>query len=457
MSKNRSNNREKKFPVQGEPMPDMKLINLHSAGIDVGSMLMMVSYADKGGLIHLAEFDGFTDSLQSLGKLLKSNGVEKVAMEATGVYWMSLYQLLESLDITVILINPRHYKNVEQKTDVKDCQWLHQLLAFGMIKPSHIASELYRELRHYMGEREINKKQKSSTLNRIQKILTLMNVKFQHVISDIEGVEAMKVLRAIAAGTNDAETLVNLMDTGKLKATDQELIRSLQGHYHPHLVRSLKLLLETLDFVKQQMKKCEGYIREVLTQLLPERADKQAIEGKGKKSSRKNEYEFNVKDYLKSILQVDVTKVPGMEESTVLSVLSVTGSNMNKWPTGDHFTSWLRLAPRPKRSGGKVIGHEHPFTNNPATQAFRMAANALRKDKSPLGVQYRKLAARKGAFKAKKAFARKLAIIFYNMVSKKEPYNETKWQQAIMDSEKIKLRRLQKEAAKYGCRLEKVA
>lgn len=457
MSKSKQNNQKKKFPMEGEPMPDMKLVNLHSAGIDVGSMLMMVSYTDREGLIHLAEFDGFTDSLQSLGTLLKTNGIEKVAMEATGVYWMSLYQLLESLSIEVILINPRHYKNVEQKTDVKDCQWLHQLLAFGMVKPSHIASELYRELRHYLNEREINKKQKAATLNRIQKILTLMNVKFQHVISDIEGVEAMKVLRAIARGVDDAQTLLGMIDTSRLKATDQELTRSLQGHYHPHLVRSLNLLLETLDFVKCQMKKCEQYIQEVLAQLLPDEADKQAIEDKKKRSYRKNEYSFNVKDYLKAILEVDVTEVPGIEESTVLSVLGVTGSDMSKWPTGDHFTSWLRLAPRPKRSGGKVIGHEHPFTNNPATQAFRMAANALRKDKSPLGIQYRKLAARKGAFKAKKAFARKLALIFYNMVSKKEPYDQTKFQQAIVNTEKIKLRRLQREATKLGFRLEKVA
>lgn len=455
---NKSNQKAKKKEVvsQGSPIPEMRLINVHSAGIDVGSMLMTVSYTDKEGLVHLAEFDGFTDSLQSLCKLLKENEVEKVCMEATGIYWMTLYQLLEEQDIRVILVNPAHYQNVEQKSDVKDCQWLHQLIAFGMIKPSHIATELYRELRHYLHERDICKNQKSATLNRIHRTLTLMNVKFQHVISDIEGIEASKVVRAIAKGNNDPKKLISLLNTKKLKATEEELFRSLQGNYHPHLIRSLNLLLETMEFLKKQLKKCDQYIRETLLQLLPEQEDKASIVNKKKGYSRKNEYGFNVKDYLKSILKVDITKVPGIKESTALSILALTGSDMSKWPSGEHFTSWLRLAPRPRVSGGRVIGQERKKTTNPATQAFRMAANALVSSHSPLGSQYRRLAARKGICKAKKALARKLALIFYNMIKKREEYNERKHRISIENLERNRLRRLQREAFNLGMRLEKV-
>lgn len=167
---------------------ELPMLNLHSAGIDVGSMLMTVSYKALDGYTYLFESTGFTRDLKILVKTLVDAGVTDAAMEATGVYWMSLYELLEDAGIKVILINPAHYKNVAaQKTDIKDCQWIHQLYLHGLLRNSHIAKDHFRELRNYIHERSVLQGQKSDTLNRIHRQLTLMNIKVQHLISDIEG------------------------------------------------------------------------------------------------------------------------------------------------------------------------------------------------------------------------------------------------------------------------------
>lgn len=252
----------------------MAVINQHTAGIDVGSMLMMVSYTDSSGNQCLLETDGFTHSIDALAKTLQQAGVTDVAMEATGVYWMSLYEVLEQHGITVTLVNPRHFKNVgAQKTDVKDCQWLHQLHAHGLLRASHIAPELFRELKDYLHERNILQQQKSDTLNRMHRILTKMNIKVQHLISDMEGVTGMILLRAIAEGESNPAKLVSLIDPKKLKATEESLLQSLKGVYKKQSVSILQHALKAYDFYKGEMRQYELLIEEVLQQILPEDAE----------------------------------------------------------------------------------------------------------------------------------------------------------------------------------------
>src|SRR6185312_3872330 len=237
MSKNRKKKKRVAAGRAAKKMERFELLNPRSAGIDIGSMLMVVSYTDREGMINLREFDSFTNSLYQLAELLQGEGVEKVVMEATGPYWESLYNILEKHGMEMFLVNPSHYRNVSaQKTDINDAQWLHQLLAHGLIRNSHIAPELYRQLRQYLHEREIYRSHKSDTLNRIQKTLTLMNIKSQHLISDIEGVSGMKLLRAISSGICDPETLLALIDVKKLKASPEDLLSSLQGDYKEHYI-----------------------------------------------------------------------------------------------------------------------------------------------------------------------------------------------------------------------------
>lgn len=439
---------------KSKEIPSLQLAVIHpcSAAIDVGSMMMMIAYSDKEGNQHLLEADAFTGSLQNLGKTLQQAGVTNVAMEATGVYWIALYEILEQQGFKVTLVNAKHFKNVDaQKTDVKDCQWLHQLHANGLLRASPIAAEVFRELRTYLHERNILQKQKSDTLNRIHKLLTQMNIKVQHLISDIEGVAGMKLLRAIADGVTEPEKLLSLINTANLKASKEDLLKSLQGIYKKQYVIILQNALKAYDFFKAQMKSYETLIGDVLKAILPEDANgkKPVIEQK-KSYTRKNQYGINLKQYLRHIIGVDVTEIDGIDEISALEIISVTGLDMNKWPTAEHFTSWLNLSPRHKKSGGKIPGHEKRFTNNKATQAFRMAAQSMWKHKGSLGHLYRGLSAQKGSKKASKAVARKLAVIFYHMVKNKTAYDKSKLQVNVERQRAKKISFLQKEAFKYG-------
>ena len=157
------------------------------------------------------------------------------------------------------------------------------------------------------------------------------------------------------------------------------------------------------------------------------------------------------------IFGVDITEVEGLDEIGLLTILAVTGTNMKKWPTAEQFASWLNLSPRPKISGGKVIGYETRKSNNPATQAFRLAAHCLWQSKGPMGQQYKRLAATKGSKKAIKAIARKLAVIFYHMVLNKQAFDATRVQPDIEQQKARKIARLQKEAAKFGLTIQKAA
>jgi len=440
-------------------MERFTLLNPNSAGIDIGSMLMVVSYTDQEGMINLREFDSFTGSLYQLAELLQREGVEKVVMEATGPYWESLYNILEKHGMEMFLVNPSHYRNVSaQKTDINDAQWLHQLLAHGLIRNSHIAPELYRQLRQYLHERETYQNHKSDTLNRIQKTLTLMNIKFQHLISDIEGVSGMKLLRAISSGISDPATLLACIDVKKLKASPEDLLSSLHGDYKEHYINILSNTLKSYDFFKEQMLTYETYTEQTLQELLAcKDAQKAAPVKKKTRVVRKNQYSINLKDYLLGIFGVDLTEVEGLDEIGLLTILAVTGTNMKKWPSAEHFVSWLNLSPRPKISGGKIIGYEKRISNNPATQAFRLAAHCLWQSKGPMGQQYRRLAATKGSKKAIKAIARKIAVIFYHMVLNQQAYDASRIQPDIEQQTAKKIARLQKEAAKLGMAIQKAA
>lgn len=443
--------------TQSSQSLNLALIHPRAAGLDVGSMNMMVSYPGSEDIQTVKEYGAFTEDLHQMARDLQQAGVTHVGMEATGVYWMAVYEILERYGLVVTLVNARNYKNVDgQKTDVKDCQWLQQLHAHGLLRASHIAEEQYRQLRTYIHERGILQKQKSDTINRIHRVLTQMNIKFQHVISDIEGVTGMAVIEKIAQGETSTEILLSGINTGRLKTAREILIKSLQGEFKPHYVTVLKNHLTALRFYKKQMLEYEQIIEQLLKQMLPKTEQNLLVKNK-KTKARKNQYHFNLKEYLHKIAGVDLTAIDGLDENTVLTIISVVGLNMHKWSTADHFTSWLNLAARPKKSGGKIIGYQKRFTNNPATQAFRMAAQTMWQNKGILGHLYRRLSHTKGSKKAIKAVARRLAVIFYNMVQKQTAYDP---KIVALDEEKIKQRkieRLKKDAEKLGCKIQILA
>jgi hypothetical protein len=466
-----------------EMLTGLPILNHHACGIDVGSKEMWVTYTNPEGKICQFISGCFTKDLNEIVTLLQREEVTDVAMESTGVYGGPLREKLEVSGINVTVINPGMYKKPDIKDDPHDSSWIHLYHSVDLFKKSHFAPERWRDLREYIHERDVLMVQKAATLTRIQRQLEMMNVKMQHIVSDIEGVGSLKVIREIANGETDPEKLVSLLNLNLFKATREELVESLRGNYRPCLVNVLKEKLVEYDFFVSQMRRYERYITDILEQLSEleeqkrkvnetieqkenkeqekQEVKKKTAKKKAKKAkktkARKNEYSFDGSTYLCRILGIDLTKVDGFNDKTLLTILSVTGTDMNQWKSIRQFVSWLRLSPRPRKSSNKVVGYDYSKTNNPATQAFRMCAQSLHNSKTPLGCLYRKLLVKKGHKTAIKAIARKLAILFYTLIKNGVEYSDVYFEEEKKkqnDRNKIKLQKLAKQ---LGYELTKIA
>jgi transposase len=391
-------------------------------------------------------FGTFTADLEALADWLVALGVESVAMESTGIYWVNLYDVLEGKGLKICLANARYVRNVPgRKSDVSDCVWIQQLHSFGLLSGSFIAEGKIRELRAYVRQRETLEKQKGTQISLMGKSLQLLNVKLHQVTSGIELQVSMNIIRSIVAGERDSKKL-SAFRHPQMKASKEDLEKSLQGNWRKEHLFSLQQALTFYDFIKEQMLLCEREIEDTL----------QAINGKEgdgpspKKATRQNEYAFDVKSHLKEAVGTDLTAIKGLDEKTILTILAETGTDLSRWFSAGHFCSWLGLAPRQKISGEKVLGHFKQSVANRANQAFRLAAWSLHSSKCYLGEFYRKLVFRKGSNIAIKATARKLAVIFYNMVIKKtsfEPHSKEEYNEKFRER---RIKKLQKEAAKMG-------
>lgn len=404
---------------------NFKVINPKAAGIDVGSMLHYVSVPVELTEDSVRKFGGFTSDLEAIATWLSSLGVTTVAMESTGNYWIPLYDVLQSQGLEVYLVNARHVKNVSgRKTDVSDCQWLQKLHTFGLLSASFIPEEQIRKLRSYVRQRNNIEIDKGKDLQHIQRSLTNMNVKLQHLVSDIEGVAAMKIIKDIVSGITDPKILAGHRTKG-MKASAEEIEKSLEGNYSEEHMFTMIQAMESYYFHLGQMQKCDEKIELLLGQMSPIKNNEKFETRLKKRKTRKNQYKFDLNSYLKEILGVDLTKVDGVDENTILEVISETGTDLSKWRTVKHFTSWLKLCPNPAISGGRVLGNKGSKTSSRAAKAFRLAARSLHSSKSYLGALYRRLSYKKGSSTAIKAVARKLAVIFYKMVTEKTVFIKT--------------------------------
>lgn len=435
-----------------------QVIHPLAAGIDVGAMEHYVAVPADLTEQAVRKFTGFTSDLYALADWLVSLGITTVAMESTGNYWFCLYDVLEAKGIEVCLVNARHMKNVSgRKSDVSDSQWLQRLHTYGLLAASFIPVQQIRQLRCYVRQRDKLEKEKARDLQMMGSSMTNMNIKLQQVVSDIEGETAMRIIRAIASGVTDAQLLASYRHK-QMKASVEEIEESLSGNYQPEHLFCLQQALESYDFHRQQMGYCEIEIERMLAtmqqdvQLNPEDFQRKLKSRK----TRKNQYGFDLKTYLQSCLGVDLTQIDGLDENTVLEIIAETGTDLGKWKTAKHFTSWLRLAPNPAVSAGKVLYHKVNKTSSRATKAFRLAARSLHAHKGYLGNLYRKLNLRKGPSTAIKAVARKLAVIFYQMVTEKQPYCPRTIVEQIAESKK-QLKKLRNQAKRRGFQLVPIA
>jgi transposase len=427
-------------------------IRPNAAGIDIASQMHYVAIPEGRDTVKVRKFGAFTEDLHEMARWLKSCGIDTVAMESTGVYWVQAYLILEEYDFDVFLVNARHLKNVSgRKSDVEDSQWIQQLHSYGLLEKSFQPESLTRELRSYMRQRKNLTRGYASQVQLMQKAFDQMNIKLHNVLSDITGKSGMAIIKAILAGQRDAELLAELADKG-VKASRQEIVKSLQGIWREDNLFELKQAYELYEIYLEKIAACDLQIESVLNRML-ESTGRQMDKTKRGPVSGKNKFRFNAATYLTSITGVRLTDIFGISELSVAEILSETGTDMSKWTTEKHFTSWLNLAPNTRISGGKNLKSKPSRKKNHAGQAFLLAASTLKASNNWLGEFYRRIKAKSGAPTAIKATARKLAVIFYRMLRDKKEFTPLPLDEYNNYFKERKIKYFDKQAAKYGFRL----
>ncbi len=409
----------------------LEKIHLNAAGIDIGSGSHWVAVPEDRDEQPVREFRSFTHELIELAVWLEACGIDTVAMESTGVYWVPLYEILEERGIEVLLVNARHVKNVPgRKSDVFDCQWIQQLHTFGLLRGSFRPNAEITAIRTLVRHRDKLVEEAAACIQRMQKALTLMNLQLHKVISDVTGVTGMLILRDIVAGETDPRVLARHRNP-RCKAPKEEIAASLTGHYREEHLFVLRQQLEVYDFYQEKIHRCDEQI-EIRIHALEVQCEPPARElpasrrPGGKRKLQDNSPSFDIRSPLFKLSGgVDLTELPGIGPYGALKLISEIGLDMHCWPTENHFTSWLTLAPNNKISGGKLLSSRTQPSANRAAKIFRIAAMTLHRSDHALGAFYRRLAARTDKPKAITATARKLAILVYRMLKYKMPYHET--------------------------------
>ena len=432
----------------------LEQIKPHAAGIDVGAEEVYVAVPPDRDQQSVRSFPTYTADLRRLAEWLKACKIETVAMEATGVYWIPLYEILEEEGFEVYLVNARHLKNVSgRKTDVLDCQWIQQLHTYGLLSPSFRPPEEIVSIRSLVRHREMLVQYRSAHIQHMQKALTLMNVRLTNVLSDISGVTGLKIIRAILSGEQNPQKLATLREPG-CKKSEAEIAKSLEGHYKREHLFTLKQALELYDFYDRQLEACDAELEAMYQKFDPPENPGTPPPAPRTKKRRKNQAHFDLAPSLYRLTGVDLTQIDGVDELTVQKVLSEIGTDMSKWPTVKHFTSWLCLCPNNKVTGGKIVQRGVQPTKNRASTALRIAAASLKRSDSSLGAFYRRMRARAGTPVAVTSTAHKLARIIYHMLKERVPYQDFGVDYYEQQFRARAIHNLNRRAAKLGFRLE---
>jgi len=421
----------------------------HAAGIDVGAEKIFVSVDG----VQAVSFGTFTAEYHRCVEYLQQNDIKFVAMEATGVYWIALYSMLESCGLKVCLVNPRETKQVKgRKTDVKDCQWIQKLFTAGLLRQSFIPEEKYMELRQLIRERLDLIEMGSTYVNKMQKCLELMNIKLKEVISQIHGASGIKMITAILSGNRNKEYLMSLCDKRIVQKKSEAVLMALEGNYNDTYLFMLENNLAMWEQHQQQVSLVDKRIEVVLEQLS---SKKDPIEVKSKPKPIRH-HAPNIEGLHEKLVRlygVDASSISGINNYSLLRLLGETGIDMSRFPTAKNFVSWCSLSPKRDKSG-KINKRVKGSHCNRTGQIFKEIAQALINSKHiAIGSFIRKLRARKDSPIAIKAGARKLAIAYYNALTKGTEYVEEgtrRYQEKMKQREKASLYKL---AKKYNLEL----
>ena len=400
---------------------ELSRVNLNTAGIDVGATSHFVAVPADRAEPQVREFAAYTADLYRLAASLTDCEIEAVVMESTGVYWIPLFGVLEDRGFAVMLVDPRRIKNVPgRKTDVLDCQWLQQLHTYGLLSAAFRPEGEVRRLRSYLRQRAMLVRYASHHIQHIQKALSQMNVKLQHVISDVTGKTGLAIIDDIVRGERDAHQLAQHRDP-RIRADQETIARSLQGHWREEHIFELAQALELYRVYQGKIAECDGKIQAALEEFELVAAGAPPAKA-GRIQKQKNAPAFDVRAHLYRITGVDLTRIDGVDAYTALKVISEIGTDMSKWPSAGHFASWLGLSPDNRITGGRILSSRTKRNANRAAAALRLTAGALHHSDSALGAFYRRKRAQLGSPKAITAAAHKLARIIYSMLRHGQNY-----------------------------------
>ncbi|KWS85715.1 IS110 family transposase [Pseudomonas syringae] len=442
---------------RGSERKGLPVIHTRAAGIDIGSRFHVVAVPADLAESPVQTFKAFTADLDRMADWLVSLGITTVAMESTGVYWIPVYEILEAHGLQVVLANARDARAVPgRKTDVNDAQWIQRLHSCGLLRASFHPDREIAALRSYLRLRERHLDYAAAHIQHMQKALTHMNVQLHHVVSDITGLTGMRIIRAIVAGERSPSVLAAMSDR-RCKAGVDVIEAALVGNYQPEHLFALSQALAMYDAYQAQLVVCDQQIAQTLIQLSQVNAPPTAPLPKPRHNTRQpNALNFDVRTLLYQLVGVDLTQIHGIGPFLALRLVAECGTDLSRWRTCHHFTSWLTLAPGCRISGGKVLSAHTRKTKNRLTAHLRLAAVTVGRTSTALGAFYRRLAARIGKAKAVTATARKIAILFYNAMRFGMSYRDPGEDQYEQRYRERVVKGLHRRAAEFGFALQPV-
>ncbi len=429
----------------------LDVVNPQAAGIDVGSRSHYVAIGQRDE--DVKEFGVYNEDLIALSQWLLDNEVKTVAMESTGTYWQSLFTTLQSAGLEVILCNGKFTKNIKgKKTDVKDCQWIQKLHTLGLLSGSFLPDEATEQLRTYCRHRANLLEQAADTSRKMQKYLRLLNLRLDVVVKDVAGLTGMTIIDAVCKGEMNPEKLASFRH-GNCKKSEQEIAKALQSNGRKDLLFALTHEYELYQIFQGKISECDKQIQRLLNEQINNDDNKRQhhIDSKVHKRLNKNNPDINMNLLSYQYFEgVDLLAIEGVSHSTVLTLMSEVGHGINKFESAKQFASWLRLAPNNKISGGRILSNKIPKGSNRLKIALRQAANAVGNLKdTALSNFFKRIAFRKGRMSAISATARKLAVIIWNMITKKIPYKTDSQYEFLDQKRKRKVMEMKKLIHKF--------
>ena len=431
----------------------LTVVNPHAAGIDVGSRTHYVAIGQEQK--DVKSFGVYADDLAALAKWLTDNQITTVAMESTGAYWQNLFVELINSGIEVVLTNGKFTKNINRKkTDVLDCQWIQKMHSLGLLPSSFLPDHTTEKLRTLCRHRTNMIQQRADSIHKMAKFLKYLNFRLDVVVRDIAGQTGLKIIEDICKGNLDPKSLAEHRHHNCRKS-EEEIAKALVSNKRQDYLFGLRQEFARHQFYTTMINDCDQEISQFLDQAIREKQDivDDIPEGKYFKRQNKNAItgiDLNIASY-QYFNGVDLLAIPGVSHSTVLTLMSEIGPDgFHKFPTAQHFASWLKLAPNNKISGGRILSNRIPQGSNRLKIALRNAANAVGNLKdSDLAKFFRKIAFKKGRQTAINATARKIAVILWNMITKKQPYMP-KNNYLFLDQKRRIVSRMRKQIADLG-------